>query len=114
MSKSREVDVVWAFGTAAGVSNRLGSTGAVATPYNTFGYGEQYTFTIETDGAATCSYQIRVSRTSSGPWLAMSSGTLATGATDVVQLPGPFKFLSPRVKTLNSTANGVVIRATAV
>lgn len=109
----------WIFGKAAtttdgtGASNNvLGSTGA-GVAFNTHGWGAQFTFTIETDGSATCSYQIRRARTSAGPWSVLSSGTLSTGAADTVQLPGPLGWLSPRVKTINSTANQVVVRMEA-
>lgn len=110
---TREVAVAWGFG-ASGVSNNLGSTGAIAVPYNTFGQGEQFTFTVETDAVSSCSYQIRVGRTAAGPWQVLSSGTVGTSAMDVVQLPGPFKFISPRIKTLTSTVVGVIVTATAV
>lgn len=106
----------WVFGTAeaanpggrGSANNVLGSTGA-GVAFNTHGWGESFTFQCETDGSATCSYQIRTARTSSGPWAVLSSGTLSTGALDVVQLPGPLGWLSPRVKTINSTGNQVVI-----
>lgn len=113
MANTREVAVTWGFGTTT-VSNTLGSTGAIANPYNTFGMGDAFTFQVETDAGATCSYQIRVGRTSSGPWTVMSSGTLTSNAVDVVQFPGPHNFLSPRIKTLTSTSVGVVVRAVAV
>ena len=118
--------VKWIFGTqeafAAGrdllpsrgsASNVLGSTGAGAV-YNCHSWGESYTFYVEADGGATGSYQIRSARTSSGPWAVLSSGTLSTSQCDVVQLPGPFKFVSPRVKTLNSTANQIAIEMIGV
>ena len=96
-----------------GANNILGSTGA-GIAFNTHGWGEQVSFYVETDAAATCSYQIRTARTSSGPWAVVSSGTLSTGATNLIKMPGPFAWLSPRIKTLNSTANQVVVRMTAV
>jgi hypothetical protein len=109
--------VRWMFGTVTqgevNVQNLLGATGG-GNSYNCFGYVDQASFYIETDGAATCSYQIRTSRTSTGPWVSLSSGTLSTGAVDFVQLPGPFNWISPRIKTINSTANQVAIRMTAV
>lgn len=111
----------WVFGTQEAVGNPgpgtannvLGSTGA-GVAFNTHGYGLQFTFMVETDAASTCSYQIRHARTSSGPWSVLSSGTLSTGALDTVQIPGPFHWLSPRLKTINSTANQVVVRMTAI
>ena len=107
-----------AFGSGAaggplGAQNIVGSTGAGAA-FNTHGWGEQFSFFVETDAAATCSYQIRTARTSSGPWAVLSSGTLSTSATNIIQLPGPLAWVSPRLKTLNSTANQVVVRMTAV
>lgn len=115
----------WVFGTQeaftvpspgtpsrGGSQNILGSTGA-GVAFNTHGWGLNYTFFVEADAAATCSYQIRASRTSSGPWAVLSSGTLSTFATNIVQLPGPLGWVSPRVKTLNSTANQVVIAMAA-
>ena len=117
---TRESAFMWVFGTAAvqeqgrGLPNNvLGSTGA-GVAFNTHRMGESFTFYVDTDGAATCSYQIRTGRTSVGPWAVVSSGTLSTGACDLVQIPGPLRFLSPRVKTLNSTANQVAIRMEAV
>ena len=101
------------FPTRGGANNIVGTTG-VGAVYNCHTMGESYTFYIETDAAATCSYQIRSARTSSGPWAVLSSGTLSSAATDVVQLPGPFKFVSPRVKTLNSTSNQVAIEMIGV
>src|SRR5262245_14335297 len=113
----------WMFGTYPDINapdgtkkkhnNVLGSTGAGAT-FNTHGWGLQYSFYAEADAAATGSYQIRTARTSSGPWAVVSSGTLSTSQADIIQLPGPFAWLSPRVKTLNSTANTIIIRMTAV
>lgn len=115
----------WVFGTqeaftvpsqsfsARGSANSvLGSTGA-GVAFNTHGWGLNYTFFVEADAAATCSFQIRTARTSSGPWAVLSSGTLSTASLTVVQLPGPLGWVSPRVKTLNSTANQVVVSMTA-
>jgi hypothetical protein len=111
---TREFAQIWAFGkTSAGVSNSLGSTGAGAA-VNTYDLGLQFTFIVEADGGATCSYQIRTGRSAAGPFAVLSSGTLSTGAADVVQIPGPLGFISPRIKTLNSTANLVVVRGTAI
>lgn len=115
----RESAFTWLFGAAlsegskGSLNNRLGSTGAGAA-FNTLGNGEQFTFMVETDGGATCSYQIRTGRTSSGPWAVLSSGTLSTGAVDVVQMPGPLKWLSPRLKTATSTAVNVIVRMEAI
>ncbi len=108
----------WVFGTAeaagsgpnlrGSANNVLGSTGA-GVAFNTHGWGEIFTFYCEADAVATCSYQIRTARTSSGPWAIVSSGTLSTSGCDIVQLPGPFGWVSPRCKTLNSTANQFVV-----
>lgn len=105
----------WVFGTpAAGTSsnNVLGSTGAGAA-FNTHRFGESFSFTIETDAGGTCSYQIRTSRSQAGPWAVLSSGTLSTSACDLVQVPGPLFWLSPRIKTMTSTSVQVVVRMTA-
>lgn len=111
----------WVFGTAEAAipggrgpsNNVLGSTGA-GVAFNTHGWGESFSFHCETDAAATCSYQIRSGRTSSGPWAVLSSGTLSTSGVDLVQLPGPLGWLSPRCKTINSTANQFTIALSAV
>ena len=92
-------------------SNVLGSTGAGAA-FNTQRYGLNATFLVETDAAATCSYQIRTARTSSGPWAVLSSNTVGTGTLAVVQLPAPLGWVSPRIKTLNSTTAQVVVELT--
>ena len=110
---SREFAQTWTFGLTGGAGINLGSTGA-GTAVNTFNLGEAFTFFVESDAAATGSYQIRTARTTSGPWAVLSSGTLSTGACDAVQLPGPLGALSPRIKTLNSTANTITVRAVAV
>lgn len=106
----------WVFGAplaGASETNRLGSTGA-GVAYDVGGRGEAFTFYIDgTDSAY--SYQIRSARTSSGPWAVLSSGTVASSASaDVVQLPGPLDWLSPRIKTMGSTANQIVVRMMAV
>lgn len=106
----------WVFGTAAAglnANNVLGSTGGGAA-FNTHGWGLKFTFSVETDAASTCSYQIRSGRTSIGPWSILSSGTLSTGACDTVHVDGPLFWLSPRIKTINSTANQVLVRMAAV
>lgn len=110
----------WIFGTNEASSgggalqgnNVLGATGA-GVAFNMHALGERLTFYVETDAAATCAYQLRTGRTSSGPWAVISSGTLSTGAVDYVTTPGPLNWLSPRLKTLNSTANTVIIRMVA-
>jgi len=109
----REVAQVWTFGAANGPGLNPGSTGA-GTAYDTHDLGERFTFIVESDAAATGAYQIRTARTSAGPWAVLSSGTLSTGAAAVVQSAGPLGWLSPLVKTLNSTANRIIVRATAV
>lgn len=112
----------WVFGTdpdaAAGDgthkkhNNVIGSTGAGAA-FNCHGFGSNYTFIAETNDSGW-GYQIRVSRTSSGPWVVMSSGSgTSTGVADCVQMPGPFFWVSPRWDTLASTANYGIVRMTA-
>lgn len=104
----------WSFGSTsrsdAPNTSQLNSTGA-GVAYNADGVARENTFYVETDGntASTGSYQIRTARTSSGPWAVLSSGTLSSGAVDVVQITGPVLFLSPRVKTLGSTAGLITI-----
>lgn len=112
----------WVFGTdpdkAAGINtkgkfnNVLGSTGA-GSAFNCHGYGSLYAFAVETTDSGWA-YQIRVGRTSSGPWRVLSSNSgTSTGVVDYVQMNGPMLWVSPRVDTLASTANYVVIRMSA-
>ena len=110
---TREFAQTWTFGAAGGPGSNLGSTGAGAA-VNTFDLGERFTFIVETSASATCSYQIRTARTSAGPWAILSSGTMDTSSAVTVQAYGPLGFLSPRCKTLNSTANRLIIRGTAI
>lgn len=102
----------WCFGASASAEGGaiLGSTGE-GTAYSVLGLARENTFYVETSGNAnsTCSYQIRTSRTSTGPWVVLSSGTLSTGAVDVIQVSGPFAYFSPRIKTLASTAGLVTV-----
>lgn len=113
----------WVFGTdpdkSAGsatpgpAQNVIGSTGA-GVAFNTHGWGEQFSFAVETNDSGWA-YQIRVGRTSSGPWAVLSSGSgTSTSNVDYVQIPGPLMWISPRWDTLASTANYGVIRMTAV
>ena len=102
----------WAFGKGS-ENNQLNSTGSGAA-LNTHGWGESFTFMVENTDSAM-SYQIRVGRTSSGPWAVLSSGSMtSTAQLNVIQLPGPFAWVSPRVDALASTANTVIIQMTAV
>lgn len=102
----------WCFGATANAEGGavLGSTGA-GTAQFVGGTARENSFYVETDGNAnsTGSYQIRTARTSSGPWAVLSSGTLSTGAVDLVQITGPLQWISPRVKTLASTAGLITI-----
>lgn len=96
-------------------NNVLGSTGAGAA-FNTQGWGLNYTFVMDSNDSAYA-YQIRGSRTSSGPWAVLSSGSVtgtSTTSQDIVQIPGPFRWLSPRVDALASTNNYVIIAMTAM
>lgn len=100
-------------GTSNAANNLVNSTGAGAV-FNCHRWGENVTFYIETNDSGYA-YQIRTARNSSGPWSVLSSNSgTTTGVTDVVQLPGPFRFVSPRVDTLASTANYVIIEMSAV
>ena len=95
-------------GTHGKHNNVIGSTGAGAT-FNCHRLGEQYTFLVETNDSGWA-YQIRTARTSSGPWAVLSSNSgTSTSAVDNISYPGPFAWLSPRVDTLASTANYVII-----
>lgn len=103
-----EIRFKWSFGkqaTAEGGSI-IGSTGEGAR-LNTMGLGREHTFYIETDGDCTCSYQICTARTFTGARVSISSGTLATGAIDIVQIVGPFSYAFPRIKTMTSTSVNV-------
>lgn len=117
---SKAARCTWVFGTdpdknAAGVPNThgkhnnvLGSTGA-GTPFNCHALGQSYTFEIETNDS-NWAYQIRVGRTSSGPWTAMSSGSgTSTANVNTDQMAGPLRWVSPRVDTMASTLNYVII-----
>lgn len=110
---TREVAQTWTFGLTGGPGLNLGSSGAGAA-YDTHDLGERFTFIVESDAAATGSYQIRTARTSAGPWAVLSSGTLSTFASAVVQVYGPLGWLSPYCKGLNSTSNRIIVRATAL
>lgn len=102
----------WGWGTGT-QSLQLNSTGA-GTAFNTHGWGLNYTFFVENTDSAM-SYQIRAGRTSSGPWAILSSASMtSTAQVDIVQLPGPLGWVSPRVDALSSTANSVIIRMSAV
>lgn len=119
MGTAPEVRKIWAFGNPANLPN----PGKVGTPMfndvtNSTGTGSGFqcnglaretSWYIETDAAATCSYQIRTARTTNGPWVSISSGTLSTSQSELVQITGPLYAVSPRLKTLNSTANGVCV-----
>ena len=92
-------------------NNVIGSTGS-GTPFNCHSLGQSYTFAVETNDSGWA-YQIRVGRTSSGPWTVMSSGSgTSTANVDTVQIPGPFFWMSPRVDTMASTLNYVIVRMT--
>ena len=109
----------WVWGTDPDKSgqnpsqNVLGSTGA-GVVFNTHRWGENFTFIFETNDSGWA-YQIRGARNSSGPWAILSSNSgTSTAVADIVQIPGPFKFLSPRVDALASTGNYALIEMQAV
>lgn len=117
---SRESAFTWIFGTAAlgdagqgAPNNVLGSTGA-GVAFNTGGAGLSFSFFVESDAVSTGAYQIRTARKAAGPWSVISSGTLSTSQMDLIQIPGPLKWLSPRLKTLNSTAAQIAVRMEAL
>lgn len=106
----REGHNVWTFGLQSGGSGEIvGSTGAATLAYALLGAGRAQTVYVQTDGACTCSYQIRSGRTSTGPYAVLSSGTLSTGAVDVIQITGPLAYVSPRIKTMTSTSVQVFV-----
>ena len=110
MGVVREGHNVWTFGLQSGGSGEiLGSSGAPTFGYALMGNAREQSIYVQTDGGATCSYQIRSGRTSTGPWVVLSSGTLSTGAVDLVQLTGPLAYVSPRIKTITSTAVQVFV-----
>lgn len=112
MSVKAEIRFKWNFGSQARSEggDSVNSTGT-GIAFDARGLARENSFYIETDGNAnsTAAYQIRTARTSSGPWVVLSSGTLSTGAVDLVQVSGPLAWVSPRIKTLNSTAGLVII-----
>jgi hypothetical protein len=100
-------------------NNVVGSTGA-GVAFNTRGWGLNYAFQVDSNDSGAA-YQIRASRTSSGPWAILSSNSTSaadhgtsTAIQDLVSLPGPMgPWLSPRVESMASTANYVIISMTA-
>lgn len=109
-----EARAKWTFGSQAraegDTTNNVNSTGT-GFAYGINGLARENSFYIETDGNAnsTCAYQIQTARTSSGPWVVLSSNTLSTGVVDLVQITGPLAFVRPRIKTLASTAGLVTV-----
>ena len=94
-------------------NNVVNGTGAGAA-FNTHKHGELFTYHIETNDSGW-GYELRVGRTSSGPWRTISSNSGTSTATlDIRQFPGPFAWLSPNVSALASTANYVIISMVAV
>ena len=105
----REAHAVWTFGLqSAGSGAILGSTGA-GEAFHVNGLAREHSFYIETPAACTCSYQIRTARQSTGAFVVLSSGTLAASAVDLVQVTGPLAYVSPRIKTITSTAVMVTV-----
>lgn len=110
MPTNQEVRAKWIFGTAPSGEGGavLGSTGT-GTRIAFHGNSREMLVYLETDAAATCSYQIIASRTLTGATMVLSSGTLNTSALDILHLTGPWYQVFPRCKTLNSTANAFVV-----
>ena len=111
----------WVFGNAttqlpAGkrAFNNSKNSSAAGVAYDTGGWGEQFTFHIETNDSAW-GYQIRSARTSSGPWrvLSSNSGTSTLGI-DIAQHPGPLGFVSVYCTELASTANYLIARMVGI
>lgn len=108
MAIQSEVRAKWSFGqqSSAEGGNITGSTGT-GNRQNLNGLTRESVMFIETDAGATCSYQILAARTSAGASIVLSSGTMSTGALDVVHVTGPFPYLFPRLKTITSTSVNV-------
>ena len=109
MANQAEARNVWSFGLQAGASGSiLGATGA-GVRYFVNGLAREHSVYVETDGGATCSYQVLTARTLTGASVVLSSGTLSTGAVDIVQITGPLAYIFPRIKTLTSTSVVVTV-----
>ena len=110
MSIAPELKAKWVFGsqTLAEGGSVLGSTGGGAA-INTFGISRALSWYVETDAGCTCSYQLRTGRNSTGPWTVLSSGTLGTLAVDYWNFDGPLQWVSPRIKTITSTAVNAIV-----
>lgn len=101
----------WCFGKTTGAEGGdvTGSTGT-GVRFPVLGLARQMTFYVETDAVATCSFQILTARTLTGATAIVSSGTLSTSGLIVYQSTTcPLAYVMPRVKTLNSTANAVIV-----
>ena len=105
-----ELKAKWVFGSQALAEGGavLGSTGA-GTAINTFSLSRVLSWYVETDAGCTCSYQIRTGRNSTGPWVTLSSGTLDTLAAHYWNFEGPALWVSPRIKTITSTAVNAIV-----
>ena len=110
MGVVREAHNVWTFGLQAGGTGEIvGSSGAPSSGYAILGNARELSIYVQTAAACTCSYQIRTGRTSTGPWVVLSSGTLAAASVDIVQITGPLAYVSPNIKTITSTAVQVFV-----
>jgi hypothetical protein len=111
--------MTWVFGAdpyrnTSNPSNTVANSTGAGTAYNTHGWGKKFSFYIETTDSAW-GYQLRTSRTSSGPWAVFSSNSgTSTSVTDFVQIDGPFAWVSPRCKALASTVNNLIVRMTGM
>lgn len=105
-----ELSRVWSFGLqSAGIGEILGSTG-VGVAYDTRGNATFHAFYVETQAGSTASYAILTGRTSTGPWAILSSGTLAASTCAVTNVTGILSFVTPRIKTITSTAATVFVQ----
>ena len=110
MPTNLEVKAKWVFGAApSGEGGDVSNSTGTGTRIAFHGNAREWILYMETNAAATCSYQILGSRTLTGPTLVLSSGTLGTSALDVLHLTGPHLQVFPRCKTLNSTANAFIV-----
>ena len=95
-----EVRHLWTLGTSTGQSTDVIALDNV----------QDHTWHCQTDGDSTASLEIRVSRTTTGPWATIgSSQALSTGELVTLSFTGPYLYAAPRLIAINSTANRVFI-----
>ena len=95
-----EAHHVWTMGPSTGVSTAVQLSGITGN----------LSVYVVTDASCTCSVQILSQPTSTGaPRVVESSGTFAAGTAQRWTVEGPVGYLVPRLKTINDTANSLVI-----